>query len=135
MVGRGQHREEISSWFVEAPLPFRSKVRLYEAVTKDSDLIRQFGDLAAQMRESYDFRNTLAHSFRHSGSLRTSRGVEGPAERVSLEVLQDKLERLAHLDDLLLHLLGWEIEDPPEPVFTDDSVEWPFGVFLPLNQA
>ena len=103
----GSGREEFSGWFVEVPIPFRPKVRLYEAVTKDSDLIRRLGGVT------------------------TSREVDVPAERVSIEVLQDRLERLAHLDNLILHLLGWEIEGPPEPVFTDDYADWPFGVFLP----
>ena len=105
-------REPFSRWFVEAPIPFRSKVRLYEAISQETDLIRQFGDLAGQMRQSYDFRNTLAHSFRHFGGVTTSKGVKVPAERVSLEILQDRLERLARLDNLILHLLGWEIEGP-----------------------
>ena len=127
----GSHREEFQGWFVEAPIPFRSEVRLYESVTKDSWLLEQFGDLAGQMRKSYDFRNTLAHSFRNSMSVTTSKGVEVPDEWVSFEVLQDRLEQLVHLDNMILHLLGAEVEGPPEPVFTDDYADWPFGLFLP----
>ena len=125
------HREEFQIWFVEAPIPFRSKVLLYESMTRDSSQLDQFGELAQQMRESYDFRNTLAHSFRQLGGVRTSRGMEVPAERISFEVLEDKLQQLARLDNLVINLLGWAIEGPPQPVFTDDYADWPYGVFLP----
>ena len=30
----GNHQEEFHDWFMEAPIPFRSKIRLYEALTK-----------------------------------------------------------------------------------------------------
>ncbi|MXZ92200.1 MAG: hypothetical protein F4W95_15430 [Chloroflexi bacterium] len=59
----GNHREEFRRWFSEAPIPLRSKLRLYEAVTENSLMTEQFGDLPGQIRECYDFRNTLAHSF------------------------------------------------------------------------
>ena len=127
----GNHREEFHHWFMEAPIPFRAKIRLYEAMTKGGFLTDQFGDLAEQMREFYDFRNTLAHSFQHFGSVTTSRGIRVPEERVSFDVLEDKLQKLAQLDNLVLNLLGSEIEGPPEPVFTDDYADWPYGVFLP----
>ncbi len=119
------HREEFQRWFVEAPIPFRSKVRLYEAMTSDSSQLDQLGDLPQQMRESYDFRNTLAHSFRQFGGFRTSRGVEVPTESISLDVLETKLQQLARLDNLVINLLGWAIEGPPQPVFTDDYADWP----------
>ena len=54
-----------------------------------------------------------------------------PDERVSFQVLEDKLDRLARLDNLVLNLLATEIEGPPERVFTDDYADWPYGVFLP----
>ena len=127
----GNHQEEFHDWFMEAPIPFRSKIRLYEALTKGGGLTGQFGDLAEQMRESYDFRNTLAHSFHGFGGVTTSRGKKLPDERVSFEVLEDKLERLARLDNLVFNLLATEIEGPPEQVFTDDYADWPYGVFLP----
>ena len=125
------HREEFRQWFIEAPIPFRAKLRLYEAVTKDSMMLDQFGDLPAQMRESYDFRNTLAHSFRQFERVTTSRGVEVPAERVSFEVLKDKLERLSGLENLVGSMLMSELEGLPERVFTDDYADWPYGLFLP----
>ena len=73
----GSHQEEFRRWFMETPIPFRAKVRLYEAVTEGSMMTEQFGDLAAQMREAYNFRNMLAHSFRQVGRLTTSRGTGG----------------------------------------------------------
>ena len=127
----GSHREEFHNWFIEAPIPFRYKVRLFESFTQDSWLIEDLGDLAGRMRESYDFRNTLAHSFRQGRGITTSRGAEVPAEQASLETLQDKLETLANLDNFILNLLANEIEGPPERVFTDDYADWPFGLFLP----
>ena len=125
------HREEFHRWFVEAPIPFRSKVLLYEAMTSDNSQLDQLGDLPRQMRESYDFRNTLAHSFRQFGGFTTSRGVEVPAETISLDVLEAKLQQLAKLDNLMINLWAWAIEGPPQPVFTDDYADWPHGVFLP----
>lgn len=125
------HREDFRKWFIEAPIPFRAKVVLYESVTKNNTMLDQFGDIPAQMREFYSFRNTLAHSFRQSGNIATSKGMEVSGEQASLEVLQDKLERLAVLDNLILNLLGCAIEGPPVPVFTDDFADWPYGVFLP----
>lgn len=119
------HREEFQRWFVGAPIPFRSKVRLYEAMTSDDSLLDQLGDLPQQMRESYDFRNTLAHSFRQFGGFQTSRGVEVPADTISLDVLETKLQQLARLDNLVINLLGWAIEGPPQPVFTEDYADWP----------
>ena len=127
----GSHREEFRVWFIEAPIPFRAKVRLYEAVTQNSLMDEQFGDLAKQMREYYDFRNTLAHSFRQFGGITTSRGVAVPAERISLVVLEDKLKKLSDLDNLVLNMLVSELEGPPERVFTDDYADWPYGLFLP----
>ena len=55
----GRHREEFHDWFMEAPIPFRSKIRLYEAMTKSGWLTDQVGNLPDQMREFYDFRNML----------------------------------------------------------------------------
>lgn len=127
----GSRREEFQSWFVEAPIPFRSKVRLYEAMTEGNSQLDQLGDLPLQMRESYDFRNTLAHSFRDFRGFTTSKGVEVPNERISLEILEDKLKQLARLDNLIRHLLGWAMEGPPQPVFTDDYADWSYGMFLP----
>ena len=127
----GSHREEFHSWFVEAPIPLRSKVHLFEAMTKGDIQLDQFGDLPKRMRECYEFRNELAHSFRQFGGTMTSRGLELPAETVSLEAMGDKLHEVAQLDNLVLNLLGWALEGPPERVFTDDYADWPFGVFLP----
>ena len=87
--------------------------------------------MAEQMREFYAFRNTLAHSFRGFRGVTTSRGETVPEERVSFEVLHEKLERLKSLDNLILNLLANAIEGPPERVFTDDYADWPYGVFLP----
>ena len=126
-----RHREEFHDWFMETPIPFRSKIRLYEALTKGGGMTYQFGDLAEQMREFYDFRNTLAHSFHRFGNVTTSRGKTVPEERVSFEVLEDKLERLAKLDNLVLSIWADAIEGPPERVFTDDYADWPYGIFLP----
>ena len=119
------HREEFQRWFVEAPIPFRSKVLLYESMTVDNTMLEQLGDLPKHMRDSYDFRNTLAHSFLQFGGVVTSRGAEVPAERVSMEVLEAKLQELARLDNLVINLLGWAIEGPPQPVFTEDYADWP----------
>lgn len=127
----GHYRKEFHDWFMEAPIPFRSKIRLYESLTKSGWLTDQFGNLAAQMREVYDFRNVLAHSFHQFGGVTTSRGQKVSEEKVSFEVLEGKLERLAKLDSLILNLLASEIEGPPEPVFTDDFADWPYGFFLP----
>jgi len=127
----GSHQEEFRRWFMETPIPFRAKVRLYEAVTEGSMMTEQFGDLAAQMREAYNFRNMLAHSFRQVGRLTTSRGTEVPAERVSLEVLEEQLEKQSDLENLFLNLLGSELEWPPDRVFTDDYADWPYGLCLP----
>ena len=74
----GNHQEEFHDWFMEAPIPFRSKIRLYEALTKGGGLTGQFGDLAEQMRESYDFRNTLAILSMDSGALRRRGGRGSP---------------------------------------------------------
>ena len=41
----GNHQEEFHDWFMEAPIPFRSKIRLYEALTKSGGLTEQFGDM------------------------------------------------------------------------------------------
>ena len=125
------HRDEFRQWFIEAPIPFRAKLRLYETLTKDSVMLEQFGDLPAQMREFYDFRNMLAHSFRQSERVTTSRGVEVPPERVSFEVLDDHLKRLSSLESLVGSLLMSRLEGPPEMVFTDDYADWPYGLFLP----
>ena len=47
----GRHGEDFHDRFMEAPIPFRSKIRLYEALTKSGWLTDQFGNLADQMRE------------------------------------------------------------------------------------
>ncbi len=125
------HRQEFQHWFVEAPIPFRSKVLLYEAMTSDDIQLAQFGDLPQQMRVAYDFRNTLAHSFRQFKSVVTSRGIEVPTERISLEALDARLWELAQLDNLILNLLVSAIEGPPERAFTDDYADWPYGGFYP----
>ncbi len=54
-----------------------------------------------------------------------------PAERVSLEALEDKLKALSQLDNLILNLLVSQWEGAPERVFTDDYADWPYGLFLP----
>ena len=127
----GSHREEFRRWFIEVPIPLRAKLRLYEAVTENSLMMDQFGDLPGRVRECYEFRNTLAHSFVQFGGVTTSRGIEVPAERVSLAALEGKLKDLSELDNLVLNLLVSELEGSPERVFTDDYADWPYGLFLP----
>ena len=73
----GKHWEEFHNWFMEAPIPFRSKIRLYEVLTKNGGMDYQFGDLAEQMREFYGFRNTLAHSFHPLGECYDIQGQRG----------------------------------------------------------
>lgn len=127
----GNHREEFRRWFIEAPIPLRAKLRLYEAVTENSMMTEQFGELPGQVRECYDFRNTLAHSFVQFNGVTTSRGIEVPEERVSLDALESSLKRLSELDSLVLNLLISQWEGTPERVFTDDYADWPYGLFLP----
>ena len=125
----GRHRQEFQEWFVAASVPFRSKVRLYGSLTRGE--VGQFSDLPERMREAYDFRNTLAHSFRDFGGVRTSKGFQVPDETISTEALERKLQELKRLENLVKSLWGWAIEGPPQRVFTDDYADWPSGIFLP----
>ena len=116
---------------MEAPIPFRSKIRLYEVIIKSGSLTDQFGNLADQMQQFYDFRNVLAHSFLQWGSGTKARGKRVSEGQFSFEVLEGNLESLARLDNFILNLLVNELEGPPERVFTNDFADWPYGFFLP----
>ena len=120
-----EYRDEFFDWFTHAPIPFNWKVSLFDNINKDSVMLAQFGDLAGELRDSYGFRNTLAHSFRTFGETRTSRGREIPSERVTFAVLKDRLERVRSLDNLFLNLLVNHIEGPPVPISADDYADWP----------
>ena len=66
----------------------------------------QFGDVGADLRDSYAFRNPLAHSFRWTNSTMTARGRQIPDEHVAFPVLQERLERLRQLEHPLRQLVG-----------------------------
>ena len=123
--GVRRYREEFEDWFTKTPIPFGLKIRLFEAMLKDSYTLEMLGDIPGQIRDSNGFRNTLAHSFRQSGETTTARGRKIPAEEVTFEVLEEKLDKLRSLDSLVLDMLVTEYQGTPQPVFTEDYADWP----------
>ena len=120
-----RYHEEFHYWFTQVPIPFGAKVSLFEILTRESTVLSQFGDVGADLRDSYAFRNTLAHSFRWTDSTMTARGRQIPDEQVAFPVLKEKLERLRHLENLFLAMLADEIEGPHPPISADDFADWP----------
>ena len=119
------HAEEFHFWFTQVPIPFGAKVNLFEALTRDSTVSSQFGDVGSDLRDSYTFRNTLAHSFRWTNRTMTARGRQIPDEHVAFPVLKERLERLRQLENLFVNLLANEIEGPLPPISADDFADWP----------
>ena len=118
-------RDEFLQWFMRAPIPFGSKVRLFEVFIKDNTMLLQFGDIAGQLRSSYEFRNTLAHSFWQFDGMMTSKGQKVPTERVTLEALKDNLNSLRRLESLVAELLHAHLQGPPLPISADDFADVP----------
>ena len=119
------YREQFYNWFTRAPIPFSWKVGLFDSINKDWGMLAQFGDVVGELRESYDFRNTLAHSFRTFGSTVTARGRELPGGQVTFAAPKGRLERARRLDSLVLSLLADHLEGPPIPISGDDFADWP----------
>ena len=119
------HEAEFRGWFLEAPIPFRSKVRLFERIMEGTMLEELHGDVLGDMREAYDFRNGLAHSFRQSASTTTARGKNVVEQRVSFEAISGKLLKLRALENLIGGMLLAALEGPPVPTSADDYADWP----------
>lgn len=118
-------RDEFLQWFTQAPIPFVSKVGLFEAVIKDNTMLAQFGDVAGQLRSSQEFRNTLAHSFLQFGGAMTSRGKKIPIEQVTFEALKDKLDSLRHLENLIGAMVYSLLQGDIPPFSADDFADVP----------
>jgi hypothetical protein len=121
----GNHREEFAGWLTRAPIPFGWKVSLFEKMIKDNTMLKQFGDICGQLRELYDFRNTVAHSFRQMDRTLTARGKEIPAETVTFEALQQKLEQLRSMENLIGGMVYDQLQGPIPPISADDFADWP----------
>ena len=118
-------RDEFFQWFTRAPIPFASKVRLFETMIKNNTMLIPFGDIAGQLRSSNEFRNTLAHSFRQFDSTMTSRAQRIPTEQVTFGALKDKLDSLRRLESLIGGMLHDHLQGPPFPISADDFADWP----------
>lgn len=121
----GNHPGEFLDWFTHAPIPFWSKLNLFEVFIRDSSMLAQFGDVSADLRDSYEFRNTLAHSFRWFRGSMTARGKEIPDERVASEVLRQRLGRVRQLEQLVGAMLADHLQGPLPPISADDFADWP----------
>ncbi len=125
IVEVNKHHSEFLQWFTRAPIPFSSKVSLFDSIIEDWVMPAQFDGIIGELKESYRFRNTLAHSFRSFDRTLTARGREIPSEQVTFKGLKQRLERVRRLDSLLLGLLVDYLEGPPVPIFADDFADWP----------
>ncbi len=119
------HAEEFQRWFMVAPIPFAWKVKLFEEIERESTMLSQFGDIWGDLKDSYQFRNILAHSFRMLDSAMTSRGKELPDEQVAFPILKAKLEKVRQLENLIGGMLYSELQGPLPPVSADDFADWP----------
>ena len=97
-IGFTDHYEAFNEWFVEAPIPFTSKISLFERMHNGEPILKRFGGMGDQIRELQNFRNTLAHSFIRFDQTYTSKGKEVPFELVSFETLSDKLKTLQRIE-------------------------------------
>ena len=119
------YRDEFHKWFVEAPIPFSYKLSLLKNMLKHNPMIEQFGDIGAQLRKAYRFRNILAHSFGQLDSTLTARGERILSKRVTFEKLHEQLENLRHLENLIGGMLYSELQGPLPPISADDFADWP----------
>ena len=119
------YHAEFSEWFTRAPIPFGWKISLFEKMIRDNTMFGQFGDISAQLRDFYDFRNTVAHSFRQLDRTLTARGKEIPAETVTFEALREKLQQLRRMENLIGSMVFSELQGPIEPISADDFADWP----------
>ncbi len=121
-----RHSEEFHQWFRHAPIPFGSKVNLFEIFIGESTMVStNYGNACADLRESYEFRNTLAHSFRTYGGMTTARGREIPEEQVAFPVLKEKLERVRRLESMVGAMLYDHLVGEIPPFSADDFADWP----------
>ena len=119
------YQNEFHKWFIEAPIPFKSKVTLFKKMLKGDPQIEQFGDIWKQLRDLQEFRNVLAHSFRQLDSTLTARGRTITAKHVSFETLREKLGKLRFLENLIGGMLYSELQGPLPPISADDFADWP----------
>ncbi len=119
------HGEEFQRWFIHVPISFGWKVKLFEALTRESTMLSQFGDVSTDLKDSYTFRNILAHSFRMLDTAMTARGERLPDEQVALPILRAKLEKVRRLENLIGDMLSSELQGPPQPISADDFADWP----------
>ena len=127
-LGFTNYHEAFYKWFIEAPIPFTSKISLFEQMYKDNPILKKYRGLGKRMRELQDFRNTLAHSFIRFNQTLTARGKEIPQQQVSLASLSSKLKRLRRVE---YHINGlwFSMTGPPDgglgPISADDFADWP----------
>lgn len=119
------HGEEFQRWFIAVPIPFNRKVQLFQELTKESTMLSQFNDLWGELKDIYDFRNILAHSFRMLDSTMTARGKAVPDEQVAFPILKAKLEKVHRIENLMGSILNDILQGPLPPISADDFADWP----------
>lgn len=119
------HKEEFQRWFTRLPIPSGQKLELFEILTRESTMLSQFGDVWGDLKDSFQFRNILAHSFRVFDSTMTARGRTVPDEQVAFPILKSKLDKVRQLENLMGHMLNDILQGPPLPISADDFADWP----------
>ena len=118
-------KEKFQRWFISVPIPFGWKVKLFKELTGESTMLSQYGDVWADLRDSYNFRNILAHSFRMSDSTMTARGETLSDEQIALPILKAKLDKVRQLENLIGAMLDSEMQGSLPPISADDFADWP----------
>jgi hypothetical protein len=110
-LGFTNYHEAFSEWFIEAPIPFTSKISLLERMYKGKPLLKKYGGLGDRIRELHDFRNTLAHSFIQFDQTLIPKGKAIPQQRVSFETFVSKLKMLQRIE-MYIHGLWFSMGGP-----------------------
>jgi len=127
-LGFTNYHEAFYKWFIEAPIPFISKISLFEQMYKDNPKIKKYGGLVKRIRELQNFRNILAHSFIRFDQALTARGKEIPQQQVSIKTLASKLKVLRRIEQYISEL-WFSMTGPMDgglgPISADDFADWP----------
>ncbi len=123
MLELGEH-EVFQPWYVAAPIPFSSKLRLFADLMKPN-ATPGFEGLPDRISKVQEYRNVVAHSFREHFGIRTSRGLDVTKQLGGLEDMRNRLEEAQKVESLLGSMLYSYLTGPMPLVSADDIADAP----------
>ena len=124
-LGINNHAQEFQDWFVTAPLSFGCKVDLFRTLSREDAQLNQFRSELNSLDSLWEYRNILAHSFGDHFGVRTAKGREISADKVTLPVLKSKIGILRKVEDQISYILVCSEHGTIPPISADDFADGP----------